>query len=718
MTSANAMHKHVVTPPPVPSQESNVSDDIDGFAEMDFLCKFLGISKEEDASALFNFLDFMGSRTIQDLACIQKEDFEDYQKPLSRTIQRKLLLVADFMKKGGSLKEVRSFSRMMQPVKSNDIDGVNKSSSSPAESSDSDVIRLDVGGHKFTTTRSTLCRVPGSILEAMFSGRHKNPAQRQKDGSYVIDRNGMHFHHILDFLRVGAVISLPRDAHDKEALVVEADYYGLKDLVRAIRTPQVDTSEHLPQEVLSMRQEEDELRNAFINGSTGGFGPHRGLVSLFSDVHPLPLCFEPTENTGDSLLMDNLRENPPPGIPVTAKSLNEFKSNFNEEQPNLLHRLNPILQEEPVIIAGGAVLRALTSTRATRILLDAPFMIGEDALIGTLKSTPGVRTADWWGEKSDIDLFLHADTAQEATRIARRIFFALAVDNERWVIVRSRGVITMHNWVGTGVLKVGLKVQIVLRLYDSPAEVLLGFDCDCCCCAYDGRDVWVTPRCLRALRTGLNILNPLHSWPNKPSYELRLAKYAFRGFPVFVPGLDKKRINYDYIRATSLRKLRGLARLLKIAFEMDASPGEIYYWYHHNDGPETEAFPRPPLKVKSLNDHAREELHDADLITRGMGSGYEGHSGNVIVPAVYGDDDSSDYMWWYAETFNFPMAIICAHDAWAAIADATGNAPEGVPSLLVDSWDTEKRSREYLNASMDAFDRDNIYYGHAYEQVA
>jgi hypothetical protein len=32
-------------------------------------------------------------------------------------------------------------------------------------------------------------------------------------------------------------------------------------------------------------------------------------------------------------------------------------------------------------------------------------------------------------------------------------------------------------------------VQIILRLYTSPAEVLLCFDVDCCCIGYDGRNV-------------------------------------------------------------------------------------------------------------------------------------------------------------------------------------------------------------------------------------
>ena len=63
--------------------------------------------------------------------------------------------------------------------------------------------------------------------------------------------------------------------------------------------------------------------------------------------------------------------------------------------------------------------------------------------------------------------------------------------------------------------------------------------------------------------------NPLHSWPNQPTYELRLAKYAARGFAVAVPGLNLESVNV--LRATSeaaLPKLRGVARLLLLHAEL------------------------------------------------------------------------------------------------------------------------------------------------------
>lgn len=219
------------------------------------------------------------------------------------------------------------------------------------------------------------------------------------------------------------------------------------------------------------------------------------MRSLFSSDNPVmaaPLKFEPSDDCGNSL-MNTIREEKPRGTQVAVKTLAEFCSNFNRDHPGVLECLSDILKEEKAIIAGGSVLQALTKR-------------------------PGVRTSDWWGKKrSDIDVFLYCKSQAEANNVAGRIFFALAEHDEDCFVSRSTCIISIQNSIG---VEYEHEVQIVLRLYGSPEEVLIGFDCDCCCCAYDGHAVWATDRCLQALRTGVNILNPLHSWPNKASYEL------------------------------------------------------------------------------------------------------------------------------------------------------------------------------------------------------
>ncbi len=62
-------------------------------------------------------------------------------------------------------------------------------------------IKLDVGGHLYTTSILTLTKDPDSMLAVMFSGRHS--LVQEQDGSYFLDRDGTHFRYILNFLRDG-----------------------------------------------------------------------------------------------------------------------------------------------------------------------------------------------------------------------------------------------------------------------------------------------------------------------------------------------------------------------------------------------------------------------------------------------------------------------------------------------------------------------------------
>lgn len=93
------------------------------------------------------------------------------------------------------------------------------------------VVTLNVGGHKFTTTLSTLRKYPETMLGAMFSGRHS--LIMDADGCYFIDRDGTHFRYILNLLRSAnthnVVLELPLSV--QEELKCECDYYGLYDLM-------------------------------------------------------------------------------------------------------------------------------------------------------------------------------------------------------------------------------------------------------------------------------------------------------------------------------------------------------------------------------------------------------------------------------------------------------------------------------------------------------
>ena len=90
-------------------------------------------------------------------------------------------------------------------------------------------IRLDVGGRKFTTSLQTLTSVPDTYLASLFSGRFE--LTHDAEGEYFIDRDGKHFDHVLNFLRDSKSFKLSSDLTEgqKEALVVEVKFYGLLD---------------------------------------------------------------------------------------------------------------------------------------------------------------------------------------------------------------------------------------------------------------------------------------------------------------------------------------------------------------------------------------------------------------------------------------------------------------------------------------------------------
>lgn len=63
----------------------------------------------------------------------------------------------------------------------------------------SDIIKLNIGGkEEQMIRRSTLCSVPGSALEAMFSGRH---SLQKVDDKVFVDRNPVAFNFMIDFIR-------------------------------------------------------------------------------------------------------------------------------------------------------------------------------------------------------------------------------------------------------------------------------------------------------------------------------------------------------------------------------------------------------------------------------------------------------------------------------------------------------------------------------------
>jgi len=125
------------------------------------------------------------------------------------------------------------------------------------------------------------------------------------------------------------------------------------------------------------------------------------------------------------------------------------------------------------------------------------------------------------------------------------------------------------------------EIQIVLRLYQTPSEILHGFDVDSCCLGYDGNDIWMTQRAHFSLKNGYNTVNFNRL---SPSYELRLAKYGSRGMAIKIPNFninkvndkslidhfnynkDKKKDAAFYSRHHNLSKLHNIDKLLYLNY--------------------------------------------------------------------------------------------------------------------------------------------------------
>lgn len=93
----------------------------------------------------------------------------------------------------------------------------------------SDIVNLNVGGTKFSTSRQTLCSIQDSFFSSLLSGRI--PTCRDETGALFIDRDPKYFSVILNFLRTK---ELNLNGIDVSYLRHEAEFYGIVSLVKRL----------------------------------------------------------------------------------------------------------------------------------------------------------------------------------------------------------------------------------------------------------------------------------------------------------------------------------------------------------------------------------------------------------------------------------------------------------------------------------------------------
>ncbi|XP_046419641.1 BTB/POZ domain-containing protein KCTD3 isoform X2 [Neodiprion fabricii] len=92
-----------------------------------------------------------------------------------------------------------------------------------------DIVHLNVGGTRFSTSRQTLSWVPDSFFTALLSGRISS--LRDETGALFIDRDPKIFSVILSYLRTR---DIDLKNADLRALRHEAEYYGIAPLVKRL----------------------------------------------------------------------------------------------------------------------------------------------------------------------------------------------------------------------------------------------------------------------------------------------------------------------------------------------------------------------------------------------------------------------------------------------------------------------------------------------------
>ena len=102
----------------------------------------------------------------------------------------------------------------------------------PSHPKGSDIIKLNVGGVPYLTTKTTLCQ-PGSYFEIMFSGKMEPGIQI--DGAHFIDRDGMMFRYVINYMRDLDKWLPPSDIDTLSQLIKEAQYYCLNGMLEMMK---------------------------------------------------------------------------------------------------------------------------------------------------------------------------------------------------------------------------------------------------------------------------------------------------------------------------------------------------------------------------------------------------------------------------------------------------------------------------------------------------
>ncbi|KAJ7578019.1 hypothetical protein C8J56DRAFT_364210 [Mycena floridula] len=239
-------------------------------------------------------------------------------------------------------------------------------------------------------------------------------------------------------------------------------------------------------------------------------------------------------------------------------SIEAFKSRWASLTGNVLQGLN----WSNIFIAGGTALGSLLTPE----------------IPATLDNSAGVnKEAEWLS--SDIDMYVYGlgpEQANEKVKHIAEVYKKNLPKDAPFLVVRNSQTITLYSKYPTK------QVQIVMKLVGSPREVLLNFDLDICAVGFDGEELWMLPRCARALETATNVftmdlINGHYLGDRKATRDQRVFKYANKGYGIrILPSYTAHLSTYRNASQTSV-----IARgetLLKAPYSLETLAGLARNW--------------------------------------------------------------------------------------------------------------------------------------------
>ena len=455
-------------------------------------------------------------------------------------------------------------------------------------------VKLNIGGYKYEALKETLTK-----HESFFSLMINSPisSKTDSDGYIYIEQDGQVFNYILEYLKTGEIIFKTNEERLNfvKKISKENEFYQIPDIedyVYALNGKSIKEKEcktfnqwlenYFP-EWKYIREQENQYRK------TGNLDDI-DVVDVYQNRREF-IKENIFDKIGGDYYVDYNREDCCKYISSDnfiniESTLDKFKMNFNALTMDLFEDFN----WEGLVVAGGAIFQCLnTFNEANKFTNQYALKEYYHQISFSLKQYYQYRK--YWKDEDadkynfyekvthetrknkdidgDIDIFIIADTDEEATEIVKRSIRKL---NQNYYKQITMGqyinsneqnlaplIVTNRNTTSFVAAHPFRNIQFITsRRYNNPVQIISGFDIDSCTFYYDGKNVYTIPRGVRSMKYSINLIDPERQ---SFSYHHRLMKYARRGMLIIVPGLKYNKLDYR-ISNLEYKETEGLSRLI------------------------------------------------------------------------------------------------------------------------------------------------------------